>query len=94
MKPGETNRATAFQAVFDAVKGTVELTGCDATGQPQVEGPDASMRADRLIFDRARGSFSGFGNYLLIFKSGAIKDIFNSTNSPAAPARKSSAPPP
>ena len=48
MKPGETNRATAFQATFDAVQGTVELTGTDATGQPQVEGPDAAMRAASL----------------------------------------------
>ena len=79
----ETNRVTAFQAVFDAAQGTVELTGAPGGPQPEVEGPERRLRGERLVFDRARGRFLVYGPFQQVFKATAIKDIFKSTNAPS-----------
>lgn len=79
----ETNRVTAFQAVFDASQGTVELTGAPGGAQPEVEGPERRLRGERLVFDRARGRFLVYGPFQQVFKATAIKDIFKSTNAPS-----------
>ena len=81
----ETNRVTAFQAVFDAAQGTVELIGESGGPQPEVEGPERRLRGERLVFDRARGRFLVYGPFQQVFKATAIRDIFKSTNAPAAP---------
>ncbi len=89
-KTGETNRATAFQALFDAAQGTIELTGEENGPQPKIESKDYTLRGNRFVFDRANGRFKGDKDFLMIFKATAIKDIFKSTNSPAktaAPAK-------
>ena len=74
---------TAFQAVFDAAQGTVELTGAPGGPQPEVEGPERRLRGERLVFDRARGRFLVYGPFQQVFKATAIKDIFKSTNAPS-----------
>lgn len=82
----ETNRVTAFQAVFDAAMGTVEVTGETGGPQPEVVSPERRLRGERLILNRTHGGFHIQGPFQMVFKATAIKDIFKSTNAPAAPA--------
>jgi hypothetical protein len=86
-KAPETNRVSAFQAVFEGTQGTVEATGQEGGPQPRLEGPETTVRADRLVFDRARQRFAAYGNYQQVFNAKAIQEIMKSTNAPA-PAGK------
>ena len=84
VKPGGLAHATAFQAVFSGTDNTVTLTGSKETGQPKVENPDGTLRADVLTFDRAKGRFTGSGGFHMTFKAEMLKGLTAKTNAPAA----------
>ncbi len=84
VKPGGIAHATAFQAVFNGTENTVVLTGSTETGQPKVENPEGTLRADVLTFDRAKGRFTGNGGFHMTFTAQMLKGLTSKTNAPSA----------
>jgi lipopolysaccharide export system protein LptA len=81
VRPGTTNVAHGFKAVFNATNNVVTLLGSPETGQPRVENQDLTAVADTLIFDRANGRFSGHGHFTNWIRATALKR----TAKPSAP---------
>ncbi len=82
-----TNRALAFQAVFNGNNNTVRLTGSPETGQPRYETPEGVITAAILTYDRISGGFKGEQGFHLSLKASVLRNssLFGPrTNSPAA----------
>lgn len=87
IQPPSTNRAFAFQAVFNGTDNSVKLTGSPESGSPRYETPEGVITANTLTYDRVTGGFKGEQGFRLTLKASALRNspLFGSkTNLPAS----------